>query len=421
MKLLLSVILSLFVALVIFCCDDSYVHYSDASDFYLDSIPETGARIVDANRWRLWLQPDGRWGYDPKDLDQNGNTAGGEFPKGSGQNAMYAGGLYVGALKNGISTVSQIEFSSEFLPGRILNTEPTEVNKLKFSNPNSSAIYIITEPNINIDWQFWPSQWGAPVDDHGEPLQLSMEDSWCVFHDLGADTLDIREQQTNRALGLEVQRRTYMFEYLGTGDAFFVHFKITNKSSNQYPEAYVSLWCDKDLEEPHNDLIGTDIPRNMVVVYNSNDGQTITGREYAIGYKFLYFTEGGIHANLSSTNWYQNGTDPTTDLRRYNLQKGFRQDGTFNEGLDSLHGGFVYPGDPITGQGVLDTFGENGRIMLNVGPFTMQAGASYDFVCVVIGGEADTRMNAILDLRKKADQIEDYFNLLMVPAMKLNH
>ncbi|MBX7151263.1 hypothetical protein K1X84_06445 [bacterium] len=149
---LISVILSLHVVFINLSCDDSYVHYPNASDFYLDSIPETGARMVDANRWRMWLQPDGRWGYDPKDLDHNENTAGGEFPKGSGQNAMYAGGLYVGALKNEIPTVSQIEFSSEFLPGRILNTELADVSQLKASNPNSSAIYIITEPNINIDW-----------------------------------------------------------------------------------------------------------------------------------------------------------------------------------------------------------------------------------------------------------------------------
>ncbi|MBX7151265.1 hypothetical protein K1X84_06455 [bacterium] len=99
--------------------------------------------------------------------------------------------------------------------------------------------------------------------------------------------------------------------------------------------------------------------------------------------------------------------------------KGLRFDGSINEGVDSLYPGFVYPGDPITATGIVDNLGGNGRIMLNVGPFTMQPGTSYDFVCVVIGGEADTRMNAILDLRKKADQIEDYFNLLMVPVMQL--
>lgn len=401
---------------------------TNSSDFYpsdygnqLDTIPPRGARVTDANRWRVWLQPDGRWGYDPKDSDNDGYHSGGEFPKWTKHYSMYAGGLYVGTLKNGMPTVSEIEFLSEFLPGRILNADPASVDQLSASNPDSAAIYILTEPYANIDWNFWPSQWGAPVDENGRPLQISKQDSWAVFHDLSADTLNPHEPGVNRSLGLEIQRMTYMFEFLTLSDAFFVRFRITNKSTNTYPGTYIALWCDKDLgDDVSDDRFGSDFERQMMFVYNSGNGYpSSTGREYAIGYKILYIT-GQISPELSSTNYYSNGADPRNDYERHNLLKGLMQNGESRLfGFDPQYPMFVYPGDPVTNSGIIDSTYSHGRILLNVGPFTMESGQSYDFVCAVIGGEADSPMNAVMDLRKKADQIQNFFNQLMAPAMQL--
>lgn len=390
------------VCLLLVACETQHSPTrGDQPDF--GELPAAGRRIIDANNWRVVVSPDGNWGYDPREETLGINGGGAEFPANSGQNGLYAGGLYVGGLKNGVPIVSSIEFGSEFTPGFITNNEAAEIVNLKASNPDSMRVWIISDDPTSADWQTWPKDIGAPVDNSGLPRRISDMDSWTVFHDLNADTLGY-DDPPGEAMGLQIVRRTMMYSVPPLRDVFLLDFTITNKSTTAYQSAYITLWCDHDLREASNDVIGTDSSRNMVYVYNYTDGDSWNNQEYAIGYKLLYFSNYAV-PHLDATAWYSNGTDPYNDQQRYFVQQGLRTNGALSFGADSSRPQFVWTGDPVTGVGLIDTMRGNRRLSASVGPFTMESGGVYRVVYAILGASAATRKDAIVELRRLADKL----------------
>src|SRR5687767_12295170 len=70
---------------------------------------------IDANNISMFVTNFGTFAWDVATFN-----AGLEFPKGSGKTAVFASGLWVGALMNGGVRVAVAEYSSEFAPGAIL-------------------------------------------------------------------------------------------------------------------------------------------------------------------------------------------------------------------------------------------------------------------------------------------------------------
>jgi hypothetical protein len=173
--------------------------------------------------------------------------------------------------------------------------------------------------------------------------------------------------------------------------------------------------------EIYNDRVATDSVLNMIFTYNDNPDPFTTGMQYAIGHRLVYFTGAGKNSRLHSSNAYINGADPGDDSEIYNLMRGLNIDGSLYDSsiVGSGGGKFIYPGDPVTGTGTLCPFGRNGRLMANVGPFTLESGKSYDVIFAVIGGEASDRLAAITDLRNAASDAVNIFNALILPELDL--
>ncbi|KAB2880652.1 hypothetical protein F9K33_04645 [bacterium] len=407
----------LFTAVLILtmgCIEGQFEYHGNLTP--ADSLPKAGPRWIE-NRWRMVLHTNGKWGHDQTDDDGDYNNAGAEFPKGSGTTGLYAGGLYVGAMKDGFPRVSQIEFQSEFIPGRITNKEPAAFLQLTYSSPDSARIYIIDDDPSSIDWRFWPVALGALWDSvSDQPLLLGNQDSWSVCHDLKADSINA-DGETGNGFGIELQRMTSMIRYGYMADIVFIRYRIINKSNVSYSGAYVSWWLDHELgSEIYNNVPGTDTLRNMVYTYNLTEETNSTGQQYAVGHQLLYFTGAGSNTKLSASNAYINGTDPINDNERYNLLKGLTKSTglQYPDSIVGVPGGtLIYPGDPVSGIGPLCHQGRNGRLMASVGPFVMQTGGVYDILFAVIGGEGNDRLDAIVNMRQKADQLKNAFPMML--------
>ena len=397
------------------CSEDTFVGpYKNVTD--KDSLPAAGPRWIE-NQWRMILQADGRWGYDQTDDDKDGNNAGAEFPRYSGLYGLYAGGLYIGAIKDGLPRVSQIEYQSEFTPGGITNTTPAPFSQLTYSSPDSARIYVIDDAQSGVDWRFWPVEQGALWDSvSDQPLLLGNQDSWSVCHDLRADSIHA-DDETGNGFGVELHRMTTMIKYGYMADIVFIRYRIINKSNVNYSGAYVSWWLDHNLGSIiTNDVPGTDTLRNMVYTYNLTGESSSTGQQYAVGHQLLYFTGSGTNTKLCASNAYSNGTDPRTDNERYNLIRGLTKlNGLqYPDSIVGVTGGtLIYPGDPVAGTGTLCHQGRNGRLMASVGPFVMQSGGVYDILFAVIGGEGNDRLDAIVNMRQKADQLKQVFPMML--------
>ena len=185
--------------------------------------------FVKYNNWSYVMRNNGSYMYDSPDADHNGNHAGGEFPRGSGVTIVYAGGIYIGALKNGIPVVSETEFATEFQPGRIINSG-VSFESLKAEDPllPSQKVYLIDKDNSTN----WPEE--ALRDQFGNPALIADAQTWTVFNDLDTSrNSESSVESPNPGLGIEVVLESYAFNAPQIGDVVFMRYILTNKTQTK--------------------------------------------------------------------------------------------------------------------------------------------------------------------------------------------
>jgi len=101
---------------------------------------DTTSWSVNANNWKMNLGNDGYWSRNP-------SGPGGYFRN---NQVMYAGGIFVGAMKNGNPAVSSVHFLSDFSSGIISNTVPAAIESLKISDANHACQYIIDQTKSGV-------------------------------------------------------------------------------------------------------------------------------------------------------------------------------------------------------------------------------------------------------------------------------
>jgi len=119
---------------------------------------------IDANLVDMFVTNHGSFAWDITTGDP-----GLIYPKGTNKTAVFASGLWLGAMINDTIHVTVAAYSMEYSPGAMLNGGPA-------ADPNDPhwRVYQIN-PNSgpgDPDWDEWPVQDGAPVDGNGDPLLL---------------------------------------------------------------------------------------------------------------------------------------------------------------------------------------------------------------------------------------------------------
>jgi hypothetical protein len=207
----------------------------------------------------------------------------------------------------------------------------------------------------------------------------------------------------NPVLGVEIQRSTYTYTLPGApSDVFFVKWKITNKSNNNYADTYFGAWFDPDVDGANQDVAGTDITLNMAFVYNLDDSEA----PEAFGAILLKSPiADGKMIGLTSTAVYPNGQDLNDDSERYNILQGLDRWGNPKQ-----FGPFDFTGDPVTSTGVLDWQPADKRILLNSGPFTLYAGNTQEVIIACIGAIGADRIDAVTKLRETTKLVRKFYD-----------
>ena len=411
--------------------------------------------FVSVNNWRYVVRNNGSYMYDQPDADGNGNNAGGEFPRGSGTTIVFAGGLYIGTIKDSIPVVSETEFATEFQPGRITNSG-VPFNQLKAEAVTSptNKVYMIQRGQTSPDYSNWPSD--APRDAYGNPALIADAQTWAVFNDL--DTSLNQEDQSipwgspDPGLGIEVVLESFALKGAIIGDVVFLKLKLTNKTDHDYQQTYLAGWADPDVEEASNDIVGTDTSRNMIYAYNDNDRDSplAVGLDFMQGpvvhkaeapikdyqkfgtntQKLTYDAHSNRYIRTSldpdqfimgavSANLYSGGTDPVNNKERYNLLRG-REKSSGNPkygcGYYDYH---AFRGNPLTEQGTCDVAGQNNpdvnayaadqRMLIATGPFTLKVGEPQEIWMAVIGAKGSDRLDAVAQLWRTSDIAQQIF------------
>ena len=391
-------------------------------------------RRIDINGINMWITNFGSTAYDIAN-----QTAGLVYPTGSSNTAVFASGLWLGAVANGETRVTVAEYTTEFGPGKMVAGT--------FDNPNRPAYrtYKVVrwtgdpadsshvegpgvypdDPLLHHSWNEYMSgaaPYGAPtriyrlpytdivapadtdsVDVVG-PDVLGDQMLWCVYNDADP-ALHVNNAGGTAPLGVEVQQTTFGFNRTGAlGSTVFLKYRIINSSPDTLENMFCSMWADPDLGGFTDDLVGCDTTLSLGFCYNAtNDDQQYGGTPPAVGYDFflgpINHTTGDT-LGLVSFNKYINGTDPGSFDETYNYMQGVLPDGS--PLIDPVSGQittFFHAGDPVTGQGWLDSNPADRRMLLNSGPFKMAPGDTQNVVGAVIIGRGKNRLSSVSALK----------------------
>jgi len=325
------------------------------------------------------------------------------YPRGSGHNAIYSAGTWLGGMVAGDLRLAIGEYGETFTPGPMLAGGYLP-DVPEFRN------YTITRDNTSSpDYLSWPASQGAPLDAFGNPALLGDAMMWSVYNDAKA-SLHFDPGFPN-PLGVEIQQSTFGFSAPGPlANVIFLRFHVTNGSFAPISNLYFSLWSDPDVGDAFDDLAGCDPALGLGYVYNANNADGVYGNAPpAAGLLLLQgpiVANGAAYDTLGATAFraYTGGQDPQ-GLERYAQMQGLEDDGS------PMHVSHVpanpvttyeFSGDPVQGTGWIDGLDGDKRMDLSSGPYALDPGESQEIWAAVLVGQGTDRLSSITALRNIA-------------------
>ncbi len=458
--------------------------------FYKTSALNPTRTLSNINNWAYWLYYDGKSGIDP-----NGN-GGGIYPRGT-SNVIYEDGVIWGALvPNSDGSGSRIQVGgSTYRTGTAavfdqiyrIRSDWASLTRAQVKEDASEFFEVplesVTEEQADqiieqykLDWKNWPVEQGAPyVDVNGNDMYdpvldengmadpnkgdypgIASADQVVYFVVDDSDAGRTTQLYGSDPMGIELQVTMWGYNQKDArlGQLMFKKYKLINKSDVTFDSMYVAQWCDPDVGNYTDDLVGCDPELGLGFAYNGGPNDDEFDRfgvaPSAMGYDFF---QGPIVDGVAGQDINNNGIDDAEDYAVFNLKKvgpgkvnipmtsfGYfsagntewsdPQLGNYNGTLEwyNLLRGFItntdvenptpfthratgevtkFPldGDPATGTGDLDGQGSNfaaadRRMSLSTGPFTMAPGDEQEVVVAVIGGSGSDYINSVVQVKE---------------------
>ncbi len=364
---------------------------------------------LNANNWEIWIDNRGR-----HTVPMPGAEPGGIWPKGSGRNYLFGGGIWVGTINRGTNPPdTQVTWGynpnsggAEFCPCT------PDGDETRYLDP-SARVYLSSNPN---DVLAWPER-----DAGGKKIIKSLQDSWTIFSDVNP----IYMVTPDRPIGVEVKRITYAWPYPGYSDNVFFLFWVRNStgklgSPRTLTDVILGNCMDCDIGSGWSEVCSLDNTpyrgktRNLAMQYQTyqepgwsipppyfvgfkffegpinNTGQTISIRSQpTIGYpEFDHDILPGELLGMTAFQIFDISQDPSTPGERYLMLSGR------NYRNPTLYNAYQK-----------DTFGPSDKRFLQCsGPFNLAPDSMAMLVVGVIGGRSSSQ------IVKNGDKAQDIFD-----------
>ncbi len=220
-----------------------------------------------------------------------------EFPKGSGKNTFFAGGIWVGGLTAGdslrVAAMMYRQNGSDFYPGPLAAdgsvAQSTCVEFDRYFGMTQADIDAFLNSGI-IDQTLydWPGKGNphnnmptsdlAPFkdvnsdgiynpDDGDYPVIKGDVAYWTVFNDVG----NVHGETGSDPIGLEVQQMIYAYAANNVvGNSIFYDYKLIKKSPGILHSAYFGKFVDPDLGYAQDDNLASSSTKRLGVVFNGD-------------------------------------------------------------------------------------------------------------------------------------------------------
>jgi type IX secretion system substrate protein len=403
--------------------------------------PVLDAKKLDANNISTWFRNNGSFNYDPF----NNQYPGFEWPKGSGLFARFASGMWLGARIGNDTLVAVVTYAFEYLPGYTDNNGVPQGQ-----NDPLYRMYRLTLGVNDADRMNWPnsllgnSNQGAPVyfdtqTNSWKPLDFGHQtlfyrytDSYPASHTVeGGSTAPLKADIMKLDFSVDVPG--------GLADAAFSQFTVINRSTQTWNNMYFTFWTDDDLGFANDDKVGCDSARDFGYTYNNTNNDPIYGnappavgflmlrgalfytgnnndtvyicrnknRIARIGYKDSRMSVYNLNSGSNDPEW----GSPRTFRESYRFMSGYKRNGTFIiNPVGNYITKYVYSGDPVTGQGWIQSVQNDQKFMMSTGPVNMNPGDTQVIVIAQVIARGTSNLNSITRLRELSEVVKNYYN-----------
>jgi hypothetical protein len=405
----------------------SFKQINDNPGNHPENILISESKKIDINNISTWYTNYGSFNRDPL----TGNS-GFEWPKNSGKLARYASGMWIGGKVGSDTLIAIAEYSNEFKPGYIQNGIP-----LGESSPLYKIYSIFRGDTSSSDYMNWPANQGAYLDSQGKPFFLGTQTSFCSFTD-GYVSAHTNRAGSTAPLKVDILQTNWAYTNVNLQDVIFTEYKIINKNTQAYTNAYISIWTDDDLGGAVDDAVGIDTVHKMGYTYNVNDNDPQYGAAPpAVGFTLLrspvvpstgdtvrYYNPPGSNnlvvkvnykeSGLSSFSMYSNGvagaSDPANYQETYNNFQGLKSNGTpFIDPNTNQVTKFPYSGDPVTNTGWVQTDGSDRRFLMTFGPMTINPNDTQSVIYAQVIARGSSNINSITKLRDLSNYVNGVY------------
>jgi hypothetical protein len=360
-----------------------------------------------------------------------------EIPKGSGNNSMFSGALWMAGLDAGGNLLSAGQTyrqrGLDFWPGvldnsgkidsstckawdRMFSVKRSEIQDVKDGNAPSASI--LNWPgshapfnDLNANGVYEPNIGEYPLFDPSVISNVPGEMVWWVINDVGgAHTA----HPGGLPLGVEIQTTAYAYPTNNSAivnNSTLYRFKIINKSASPIYSFYLGFFADPDLGGGNDDYIGCNISsRNPVFYcYNADEVDAQYGNKPpAVGLTFLRTlkNENGENVPVTSYMFFTNAgqiginADPANATELYRYLRSYWADGQpLTYGTPDGRGGsgftsYAFPGNLYSTTSWKETAAPGDRrILPSIGPTVLFPGAANEVIMATVWAQSDTGAN----------------------------
>jgi len=340
-----------------------------------------------------------------------------------------------------------------------------------FYDGDGDGIYDPRDKNGNNEWD--PESVPGAMDGEDRPDLIGDETVWCIYND-GLPQAQ-RRWDTVPPYGIDVRQTAFAFASAGAlGNIIFIRYRFTYvglgnpNEADEMTDVYFGVWADPDNGDAENDVVGSDVSRNVGFTYDNqtdpiwgdqppcfmidffsgprayvpgetfidnngngeyDEGDTPLDTAYSVRGQVLGVKEfpGARNEAVSSFVLYINGdpnlNDPDTKEQARNYILGTDRLGTIADPCTFAYGAvlggvdcntvdprFWFSGDPVTNVGWICTVNEDVRQMTNTGPFVLKKNEENEIVVAYVVGQGISPLNSITVARAIDDGAQNIFD-----------
>jgi hypothetical protein len=244
------------------------------------------------------------------------------------------------------------------------------------------------------------------------------------------DSYRYRHYDSLLILKADIKQLNYNFTGPGIFDNVIINrFTIINRNTVPWNNVYITIWSDDDVGDPSDDFTGCDTNLQLGYTYSGLNYDTAYGpsapavsfcllkgpsvytgnnndTDFVCNGKSKLKRTGYKQLEMSVFNNYTAYEEPYNIREQYHYMAGYDLEGNVRiNPLTNQPTKFIYSGDPETGQGWVQTNYDDQRILLSMGPLTMNPGDTQVIVAAQIIERGTSHLNSVTVIKEYAEVV----------------